>query len=605
MAVLLASMFSVLVPTARAEINPPVMISPGVWETPGTWVIEPGDFVVHGNKTIYVNGNLVIQGQGTLVLYNVDLVMNTTFPGEFYIEVQPGGAFLVYDGGDGFAPQDIGDTDPSFVMSPDITVPFLFYIRAGGTFLLNRSYAVYCGLPPAINPSWGDDFGIYSESDLTVIEDSVIRFNGVGLVVNHSKATVTRSWIFDSGFGIVGAENALIELTDGQIVWSAAEGVFLNSSRMYVNYSFIARNGFGPGVNGMYAYRGSTLMVDACDIFQNAAIGAFAAGSTMTVTNSWIFQNGGAGLAWGSPIGVDIVATAADNWIEDHFIALRVSPTLDAANSHIEFQRNNITIYNRGTSVTGMNITGNFTGNTLWSGTNGLMVDGEGVDMDISKNVFEDHSGDSVQVISSVGGVVLNMEMNQVNNTYGTGARGIYIEPEAFADVRLANNTITNVSDSGIAVTSPSNAGIVAWAYGNSVVNSSFDCGGATCGAMYFYATGGDIEVYAYYNSIDTCNDVGILVVSDLGGVYADIRYNTVNNSVLMAMFWPANIFVLANSFIAYFDISNNTVENSPAMGILPAGWMGISGSMSGNSFYNIMWYAMYAIAGNGDVELD
>ncbi|MCK4455040.1 MAG: right-handed parallel beta-helix repeat-containing protein, partial [Thermoplasmata archaeon] len=313
---LLASMFSAFVPSAKAEQNPPVMISPGVWETPGSWIIEATDFIVHGNKTIYVNGDLVIMDQGTLVLYNVDLIMNTTMPGEYYIEVQTGGTFLVYDGGDGLTPQDVGDSDPSTIEAPGPMEPFLFYIRQGGTFLLNRSHVSFCGLAPPPNPTYGDDFGIYSESDLTVIEDSVLNMNSIGLVANHSRATVRRTWIYNGEYGVVGAENALLDLFDVEIVWAASQGVFLNGSRMYLNDSLIARNGWGPGVDGMYAYRGSTLLMDYCGIMQNAGNGAFASDSIMTVTNSWIFQNGGAGLAWGSPLGVDIIAVAADNWIE-------------------------------------------------------------------------------------------------------------------------------------------------------------------------------------------------------------------------------------------------------------------------------------------------
>lgn len=604
MVLLLASMFSVLVPSAKAEQNQPIMISPGYWGTPGTWVIEAGDTVIHGNKTIYVNGDLIIQDQGTLILFNVVLQINSSFPGEFYIEVQTGGTFLVYDGGDGLSPLDMGDSDASTIQGPGLAERYRFYIRQGGTFLLNRSRVVYCGLPPVGNPTYGDDFGIYSESDLTVIEDSILDMNSIGLIANHSRATVRRTWIFNGEYGVVGAENALLEFTDVEIVWAASQGVFLNGSRMYLNGSFIARNGWGPGVDGMFAYRGSTLLMDNCGIVQNAANGAFASGSTMVVTNSWIYQNGGAGLAWGSPLGVDIIAVAADNWIEDHSVALRVNPTLASADSHIEFRRNDITIYNRGAFVTGLNITGNFAGNTLWNGVSGIVVGGETVDMDISRNDFDDHSGDSVYILSDISATV-NMELNTINNTYGSGSRGIYVEPHQFADVRLANNTITNVSDSGMAVYSPVDAYVVVWAYNNTVYNSSFDCGPDTCGALHFYSLGGDVEVYAYYNSIDFCADVGILALSDLGIVLADIRYNNLKDTALMPVLWPANILVLANDATASFDVSNNTIESTSAMGIIAAGWAGISGSISGNTFLNIGSWSIFPVGGNGAVDID
>ncbi|MEE9489993.1 MAG: Ig-like domain-containing protein [Thermoplasmata archaeon] len=603
MVLLLASMFSALVPSAKAELNPPTMISPGYWETSGTWVIEAGDYVVHGNKTIYVNGNLIIEDQGTLVLFNVVLQINSTFPGEFFIEVQPGGAFLVYDGGDGLSPLDMGDSDASTIQGPGLVERYRFYVRQGGTFLLNRSRVVHCGLPPVGNPTWGDDFGIYSESDLTVIEDSILDMNSIGLIANHSRAIVRRTWIYNGEYGVVGAENALLEFTDVEIVWAASQGVFLNGSRMYLNDSFIARNGWGPGVDGMYAYRGSTLLMDNCGIMQNAGNGARASDSTMVVTNSWIYQNGGAGLAWGSPLGVDIIAVAADNWIEDHSVALRVSPALASANSHIEFRRNDITIYNRGAFVTGLNITGNFAGNTLWNGVSGIVVDGETVDMDISRNDFDDHSGDAVYILSSISAIV-NMELNTINNTYGSGSHGMHVESQQFADVRVANNTITNVSGPGVAVHSGLDAYIIAWSHNNTITNSSTDCG-PTCGAMYFYSFGGDVEVYAYENSIDICNDVGILAVSDIGSVLADIRYNRLIDTALSPMFFPASILVLANAGTAQFDILNNTVQTTPDYGIVSAAWAGIRGSVSGNSFLNIGSWSILAIAGDGAVDID
>ncbi|MCJ2556358.1 MAG: Ig-like domain-containing protein [Candidatus Thermoplasmatota archaeon] len=604
MVLLLASMFSALVPSAKAELNPPTMISPGYWETSGTWTIEAGDYVVHGNKTIYVNGNLIIEGQGTLVLFNVVLQINSTFPGEFFIEVQPGGTFLVYDGGDGLSPLDMGDSDASTIQGPGLVERYRFYIRQGGTFLLNRSRVVHCGLPPVGNPTYGDDFGIYSESDLTVIEDSILDMNSIGLIANHSRAIVRRTWIYNGEYGVVGAENALLEFTDVEIVWAASQGVFLNGSRMYLNDSFIARNGWGPGVDGLYAYRGSTLLMDYCAIMQNAGNGAFASDSTMVVTNSWIYQNGGAGLAWGSPPGVDIIAVAADNWIEDHSVALRVSPALASADSHIEFRRNDITIYNRGAFVTGLNITGNFAGNTLWNGVSGIVVDGETVDMDISRNDFDDHSGDAVYILSSVSATV-NMELNTINNTYGSGSHGMYVESQQFADVRVANNTITNVSGPGVAVYSGLDAYIIAWSHNNTITNSSTDCGPNTCGAMYFYSFGGDVEVYAYENSIDICNDVGILALSDVGSVLADIQYNRLIDTGLMPMFFPASILVLANTGTAQFDILNNTVQTTPDFGIVSAAWAGIRGSVSGNSFLNIGFWSIYAVAGDGAVDID
>ena len=97
MAVLLLGSTLILVsPQSRAEINPPVLVGPDTWLVAGDWVIENGDNIVHQDKTIFVEGDLVIQSGGTLTLYNVTLQLNSTFSGQYHIEVQNGGAFLVF-----------------------------------------------------------------------------------------------------------------------------------------------------------------------------------------------------------------------------------------------------------------------------------------------------------------------------------------------------------------------------------------------------------------------------------------------------------------------------------------------------------------------------
>ncbi len=119
------------------------------------------------------------------------------------------------------------------------------------------------------------------------------------------------------------------------------------------------------------------------------------------------------------------------------------------------------------------------------------------------------------------------------------------------------------------------------------------------------FQDGGDVEVYAYENSIDICNQVGILAMSDAGSVLADIRYNRLIDTGLMPMILPASIAVLSNTTTAQFDIMNNTIQNNFNLGIVSVAWAGIRGNISGNSFLNIGWWSIWAVAGDGAVDID
>ncbi|MGA1872645.1 MAG: right-handed parallel beta-helix repeat-containing protein [Thermoplasmatota archaeon] len=95
-AALLALSVAVLEP-ASSEKNPPVPGSGGMYETPGHWTIESGDDVIWENALILVNGDLVVERGGRLVLNTVELRFNCTVDGLFRLVVEDGGTLQVID----------------------------------------------------------------------------------------------------------------------------------------------------------------------------------------------------------------------------------------------------------------------------------------------------------------------------------------------------------------------------------------------------------------------------------------------------------------------------------------------------------------------------
>jgi parallel beta-helix repeat protein len=108
------------VDNVRGEVNAPhddgvapdAQAGDGIWTTDGSWTINLGDTITHADKTIVVNGNLIIEEGASLTLTGVTLMMNCTTNGEFRIEVEAGSGF---NGGQ-LTIQDSGGT-PSVITS--------------------------------------------------------------------------------------------------------------------------------------------------------------------------------------------------------------------------------------------------------------------------------------------------------------------------------------------------------------------------------------------------------------------------------------------------------------------------------------------------------
>lgn len=179
----------------RGEQNPPddlgtgldVQAGDGIWTTDGDWIIQLGNTVSHSDKTILVNGNLIIQEAASLTLSGVRLEINSSYNGEFHIEVQAASGFPT---GGTFTVQNSGAT-PSIITSAteDGDHRFAFWVRGHAQnskeahLYMTNSELHECGWDnELLNNS--EDSGLWIGSSDNTIDGNDISnvFNGVNYV---------------------------------------------------------------------------------------------------------------------------------------------------------------------------------------------------------------------------------------------------------------------------------------------------------------------------------------------------------------------------------------------------------------------------------------
>ncbi|MFO7618974.1 MAG: DUF3383 family protein, partial [Thermoplasmata archaeon] len=115
----------------------------------GTPQYHDGDWVVAGsesytNEIIILKGNLTVPVGTALTLINTTVSMDCSFPGEYHIEVL--GTMILQDGGDGIAPIDPTDSDPSIITANNTANRPGFMVRDGATFDAQNSIIEYVGV---------------------------------------------------------------------------------------------------------------------------------------------------------------------------------------------------------------------------------------------------------------------------------------------------------------------------------------------------------------------------------------------------------------------------------------------------------------------------
>lgn len=446
---LLGSTLILVSPQSRAEINPPVLVGPDTWLVAGDWVIENGDNIVHQDKTIFVEGDLVIQNGGTLSLYNVTLQLNSTFSGQYHIEVQNGGAFYVYDGGDGLSIWDPADTDWSILRGANFGLEMQFWVRPTGTFVIDNSSMGFIG---EAGPAWPlptlEPWGLFTQSDNTILRNTWLVFSG-GLIADDSSPEIYDSaFIFDQ-FGVASynlGNPHLYNVTMGLINYPA---IYADASSVYVDRGDVSQAG-GAGHPAVYITDGSVADISRLQVHDNVNGGIVVMNSHLNLYDSNVTNNGANGLTMIENLG----ALFTSNVMNSTFSLHTNSEVLVVADGDVDVTiEENVVRAEPGSLgvaviANNLDIIAAINRNNITNGDAGILaVAMGGVSVDMSENWVQGQTTVGVQVLAQTGSASVTF----VNNTLLLTERGaFFVAPNGDMKVTASGNDILGTNDLGV-----------------------------------------------------------------------------------------------------------------------------------------------------------
>jgi len=276
------------------------------------WVVTTPEYLY--NTTIFLTGNLIVE-DGPLILNHVTLLINSTYPGEFEIWVKAGATLAIING------SKIDAVNPPH--------PYRFYVGPLAYFNLTDSEVHHCGFPSTEYTDWG----LISFSHKSVIRDSILSNNYIGLIIsskdtNGYEVTIEGNIIANNTLD--GVRTGIFfqvfpTLLNNRIVNNGGDGV-MNSVFTVLRGNVIAWNRFGINAtdicwatNNTIAYnKRSGIFLDWVEnaiieknvIAYNNESGVESAGwCSNSISYNNIFGNG----LWGV-YGPDNLVDASNNW---------------------------------------------------------------------------------------------------------------------------------------------------------------------------------------------------------------------------------------------------------------------------------------------------
>jgi len=266
-----------------------------------------GDTFIDGitkweNQTIVLDGNLTINSTGRLTLYNVTLLINSTYDGQYKINVTEGGKLLVYYSN--ISAYDTTTIPPGIGEDPGLRYNITVY----GNMTIDSSNISYLwghptfgGFPGSIQIYsndvrisnseifWGEMHGIYADSasNLTIVNCNLTRHHHA-IHVLKSNVTIIDNNVRDSGYALW-TFNSSVYVADNDF---EGEMVLDEGTKAYVTYNKIANSNNGIVVNG-----GGTNVTISNNLISNMnGDNIYVSDPSNTIISNNIIENGSRGI---------------------------------------------------------------------------------------------------------------------------------------------------------------------------------------------------------------------------------------------------------------------------------------------------------------------
>ncbi len=226
-----------------------------------------------GNQTIILDGNLTVEPGGNLTLYNVTLIMNCSYDGEYYIEVLSGGAIRV-----------LGESN---ITSASSIYHYMFWVRKESKFTMMDSELHECGYV-------SQGYGLKIECNNTYFSNNTISLNFYGIrFITSSNNKIINSTISDNsneGIFFTISKNNLIE--NCTFSNNYGSGIYLGNSaskNAILNSTFTENSGAGITLE-----ISSKNKIKDCNISNNEGPGIYMVASSLNnITNCNLSMNKG------------------------------------------------------------------------------------------------------------------------------------------------------------------------------------------------------------------------------------------------------------------------------------------------------------------------
>ena len=243
------------------------------------WIVRYEEIIV--NETILLNGNLIIEEEGSLTFRNVTLIMNCSEDGENGIEVLKGGKFYIFD----YDENPHTENDMSKITANNKEFVFKFLVNEDSIFKMKNSELSECGYEGE-NTGTG---GLTISTDNVIIDNSSFYHNyyGIYLYRSNNNQITHNKFYSNTNSGIYLRTSQSNEIINNEINSNIDTGIYIK----YSNNNQIINNSVSQCKNGIELLASQNVKINDNIVFNNDKVGILINDNNNLVTNNHIFDN--------------------------------------------------------------------------------------------------------------------------------------------------------------------------------------------------------------------------------------------------------------------------------------------------------------------------